>query len=227
VNAQDFKENYPQFQAPQQGQGLFISFEGIEGSGKSTQIQILSQYLNEQGYQTSVLREPGGTIFGEKLRDAILSSKESLSALAEAHLFASARAQLLHEKIIPKLKDPKNVILLDRYIDSSFAYQGVARGLGINEILRIHHTYPLCLFPHTTFYLAISPEDSLKRQEARGQERDYFESEKFQFTQKLFEGFEKCSEVFNQRIVKIDGNQTREDVSKQIKKTLSNRNLTP
>lgn len=220
MNAQDFKEKYPQFKTPHQGEGLFFSFEGIEGSGKSTQIQVLSQYLNERGYQTSVLREPGGTIFGEKLREAILSSKESLSSLAEAHLFASARAQLLHEKIIPKLKNPKNVVLLDRYIDSSFAYQGVARGLGIDEILRIHHTYPLCLFPHVTFYLAISPEDSLKRQEARGQEKDYFESEKFQFTQKLFEGFEKCSEIFNHRIVKIDGNQTRDDVSEQIKSTL-------
>lgn len=101
---------------------LLLSFEGIEGSGKSTQIKKLSEYLSSQGKKVYCFREPGGTTFGEKLRSAILNSETSIDPIAEAHLFASARAQLLAQEILPKLKQDNTVIILDRYIDSSIAY---------------------------------------------------------------------------------------------------------
>lgn len=215
-------QKFPEFKSPTDEQGQFYSFEGIEGSGKSTQISKLVEYFETQGRRVLKLREPGGTVFGEKLRDAILHSKEGLAPLSEAHLFASARAQLLKEKILPALEDPNAVVLLDRYIDSSLAYQGFARGLGIEEILRIHQAYPLCLLPNRTFFLSISPEESLKRQETRGQVKDYFESEKFEFTQKLAEGFQKCREYFPERIVQINGSLSPSEVHQEVKANLKN-----
>ncbi len=130
-----------------------ISFEGIEGSGKSSQIQAFTDYLESQGMTVSHFREPGGTDFGEKLRSAILDSKTSINKLAEAHLFASSRAQLLSEKVIPLLDKPNQIVILDRFIDSSIAYQGHARDLGVEIVLDIHKYYPLNLTPHKTFYL--------------------------------------------------------------------------
>ncbi|MCO4756046.1 MAG: dTMP kinase, partial [Bacteriovoracaceae bacterium] len=107
---------------------LFISFEGIEGSGKTTQITTLKHALENQGYKVTLLREPGGTPFGEKMREAILSSEENISPVAEACLMAASRAQLLEKRIVPLLETPGNIVIVDRYIDSSLAYQGSARG---------------------------------------------------------------------------------------------------
>ncbi len=182
----------------------FISFEGIEGSGKSTQIKKLKTSLEKRGYNVLLLREPGGSPFGEKLRTAILESTVPLSPLAEAHLFASSRAQLLFEKILPFLDQEKSIVLLDRYIDSSFAYQGSARELGIETIIDLHSHYPLNIMPSKTFYLNIDLETSHKRQAARGQEKDYFEKENKAFYTKLIEGFETALKMFPERIVSID-----------------------
>lgn len=210
-----------QFSTIESSEHLFLSFEGIEGSGKSTQIKNLTQHLNDQGYDTLTLREPGGTIFGENLRAAILNSTEPLAPIAEAYLFASARAQLLTEKILPHLKRPKSAVLLDRYIDSSLAYQGVARGLGIETILNIHLQNPLNILPQKTFYLEIPLEVSLERQDKRGNVKDYFESEKSQFTQKLIDGFKTCTEYFPERIAIINGQDSAEKVFENILKELA------
>lgn len=194
----------------------FISFEGIEGSGKSTQIKILKNFLEEKGYQVLLLREPGGSSFGEKLRAAILDSQTPLSPLAEAHLFASSRAQLLFEKILPFLEKEKSIVLLDRYIDSSFAYQGQARGLGIDTIIDIHAHSPLNIMPSKTFYLKIDLETSHKRQAARGNSKDYFEKENKHFYTQLIEGFEKASTLFPERIVTIDASLDEKSVTELI-----------
>lgn len=183
----------------------FISFEGIEGSGKTTQIQLLSDFLTQKGKDVLCLREPGGTDFGEGLRSAVLNSHTKLHPLAEAHLFAASRAQLLYEKILPHLEKEQAVVLVDRYIDSSFAYQGVARGLGIDAILEIHQHSPLNFFPHKTFYLQIPVEESLSRQHQRGNEKDYFEKEESIFHQQLIQGFNTCLERFSERIIAVDG----------------------
>jgi dTMP kinase len=198
----------------------FISFEGIEGAGKSIQINTAKQYLESKGYRVLVLREPGGTQFGEILRKAILEQKDNLHPLAEAHLFASSRAQLLHEVTLKELNTPNTVIIYDRYIDSSIAYQGSARGLGIETILGIHENFPLCLMPHLTFYLRIDLKTSMERQEIRNDKKDYFESQPEEFYKKLIEGYEKAVKIFDNRIKVIDGSQSIEKVALAIQNRL-------
>lgn len=195
---------------------FFISFEGIEGSGKTTQINLLKEYFSNLGKDVLCLREPGGTDFGEALRNAILNSNQELHPLAEAHLFAASRAQLLKEKILPHLAKDNAVVLVDRFIDSSFAYQGVARGLGIDTILEIHQHRPLCYFPQHTFYLKISVEKSLERQEMRGNTKDYFEKEKSEFYKKLVEGFNQCLNRFPERVITINGDQSIQSIHSEI-----------
>lgn len=209
-----------EFTKPNDSQGLFLSLEGIEGSGKSTQINFIKSFLENKGYEVLTLREPGGTLFGEKLREAILASTSPLHPLAEAHLFVSSRAQLLHERILPFLNKPKSVVILDRYIDSSLAYQGKARKLGYQTILSLHARNPLNILPHRTYFLDISLETSMKRQEARGQVKDYFESEKKDFYQSLVEGYQEVAKLFNQRIKTIDGSKDPSIVSQIIQKDL-------
>lgn len=195
---------------------LFLSFEGIEGSGKSTQIKYLKEYLEGRGHSVLLLREPGGSKFGEKLRSAILDSSEPISPLAEAHLFASSRAQLLAEKVLPFLEKDKSVVLLDRYLDSSIAYQGVARGLGIKTILDLHAHAPLNTAPNKTFYLKIDLETSELRQKIRGNEKDYFEKENHAFYSQLISGYDQSSEIFKERIQIIDAKKSVEEVRSEI-----------
>ena len=183
----------------------FLSFEGIEGAGKSTQIERITSFFQELGREVTVIREPGGTLFGEALREAILSGKKKLHPLAEAYLFASSRAQLLHEIIIPTLEKENQIIICDRYIDSSIAYQGIARNLGIETILSVHAHHPLTVLPHITFYIKIDLATSLERQKIRNQEKDYFESEKNDFHRKLIHGYDEASKLFPNRIKVIDG----------------------
>lgn len=201
-------------------QGLFISLEGIEGSGKSTQINFIKSFFEEKGYAVLTLREPGGTPFGEKLREAILESSTPLHPLAEAHLFVSSRTQLLHEKILPFLQNRKSVVILDRYIDSSLAYQGKARGLGYETILNLHRLTPLNILPHRTFFLDINLETSMKRQDARGNKKDYFESEKITFYNTLIDGYREVATLFAERIKTIDASIPAKEVSQIIEDEL-------
>ena len=146
------------FRAPAFPGSFFLSFEGIEGAGKSTQITRLKKYLEEEKkYRVLILREPGGTPFGEKLRQAILENKTEISPLAEAHLFASSRSQLLTEVILKELSIPNTVIICDRYIDSSIVYQGHARGLGVAEVLEIHNIFTLNVTPFLLFANQVFP----------------------------------------------------------------------
>lgn len=198
----------------------FITFEGIEGSGKSSQIKLLEEYLISQGKEVLRLREPGGTEFGEVLRSAILSSETAIAPLAEALLFASSRCQLLTQKIIPFLSKPNRFVLVDRYIDSSIAYQGFARKLGMESVLALHHEYPLNLFPHQTIYLKIDWHESQNRQEKRGQKKDYFEKEKAEFYQELINGYDHCATTFSKRIKTLDGTKSMEAIHLEILKIL-------
>ena len=194
-----------QFRPPAVKDSLFITFEGIEGAGKSTQIKKLDHFFQDSGYRTIHLREPGGTPFGEALRAAILQSETPLHPMAEAHLFASSRAQLLKEVILKELEQPKTVVICDRYIDSSLAYQGTARGLGQETILELHKNTPLNTLPHKTIYIRIGLETSLERQMVRNQKKDYFESQNRDFYQKLIEGYDEAAKRFPQRIATVDG----------------------
>lgn len=213
----NFNQNIlAQFRPPGFPGSYFISFEGIEGAGKSTQIIKVKEYLEEQGFRVLVLREPGGTSFGEKLRQAILHNQADLHPLAEAHLFASSRAQLLHEVVMPELASPGTVIICDRYIDSTMAYQGVARELGIGAVLEIHQNFPLNLVPHLTLYLKIDLETSMKRQKMRNAPKDYFESQGESFYRALIQGYDKSADLFPERVKVIDGSRDFESVQKDI-----------
>ena len=204
------------FRAPAFPGSFFLSFEGIEGAGKSTQIIKLKNYLEEKNFRVLVLREPGGTPFGKKMRQAILETKTEITPLAEAHLFASSRAQLLSEVVLKELAIPNTVIICDRYIDSSLVYQGHSRGLGVAEVLNIHNVFPLNLVPHLTFYLRINVETSEKRQKMRNAPKDYFESKGVDFYKKLVVGYDLMAELFPNRILKLDAEVTLEQMTMQI-----------
>jgi dTMP kinase len=204
------------FRAPAFPGSFFLSFEGIEGAGKSTQIIRLKTFLEEKNYRVLVLREPGGTPFGEKMRQAILETKTEITPLAEAHLFASSRAQLLSEVILKELAVPNTIIICDRYIDSSLVYQGHSRGLGVAEVLNIHNAFPLNLVPHLTFYLRIGVETSEARQKLRNAPKDYFEAKGPEFYKKLIVGYDLISELFPHRILKLDAEVSLDQMSMRI-----------
>jgi dTMP kinase len=147
-------------------------------------------------------------------------SETPLHPLAECHLFLASRAQLLKEKILPFLLQPKSVVILDRYFDSTLAYQGKARKLGYETVLNLHHYEPLCLVPHRTYFLDIDLETSMKRQELRGQKKDYFESEKNEFYQNLVDGYRELSDIFSERILKINAKVSPEAITEQIRNDL-------
>jgi dTMP kinase len=206
------------FRPPAFPGSYFISFEGIEGAGKSTQIKDITKYLENKDFRVLLLREPGGTIFGEKLRKAILDTNTDLHPLAEAHLFASARAQMIHEVILKELAVAGTIIISDRYIDSSLAYQGMARGLGFSTILNIHQYFPLSLVPHLTLYFKIDLKTSMERQKRRNAPKDYFESQDDDFYNKLIEGYDKSLELFPNRVKSINAIATPETITSDVKK---------
>ena len=212
----DIKELAKNFRAPAFPGSYFLSFEGIEGAGKSTQIVKLQEYLENKNFRVLVLREPGGTVFGEKLRQAILNSTSPIHPVAELHLFASSRAQLLQEVTLKELAVPNTVIIYDRYIDSTLAYQGVARSLGIETVLQTHLSFPLTLTPHLTFYLRIPADLSHSRQKMRNAPKDYFEKQGQGFYDKLVEGYDRAAEIFDERIKIINGNQDLDRVHQDI-----------
>jgi dTMP kinase len=206
------------FRAPTFPGSFLISFEGIEGAGKSSQIIQLKNFLENKNFRVILLREPGGTPFGEKLRRAILETTTEITPLAESYLFASSRAQLMTEVTMKELSVPNTVVIYDRYIDSSIAYQGHARGLGVEEVLKIHSIFPLNLVPHLTFYLAIDVETSIERQKIRNATKDYFESKGEAFYAKLIIGYDLASELFPKRIKRIEANRSLDSISFDINK---------
>ncbi len=213
----DLESLVNQFRTPAFPGSFFFSFEGIEGSGKSTQIKQIKEHLDNEGFNVIVLREPGGTPFGEKLRKAILESDKDLHPLAETHLFCAARAQLLQEVILKELSEPNTVIICDRFIDSTIAYQGHARELGVENILIQHTAFPLNLVPHKTFYLRVDLETSLERQRQRNMPKDYFESRDNSFHENLIAGYDQAAEIFPERITTLNGAQNQDVVFAELK----------
>ncbi|MEC7275265.1 MAG: dTMP kinase [Bdellovibrionota bacterium] len=210
------------FRSPAFPGSYFLSFEGIEGAGKSTQIVKVRDFLEDKGFRVIVLREPGGTTFGEKLRQAILNSTHPIHPVAELHLFASSRAQLLTEVTLKELETPNTVVIYDRYLDSTLAYQGKARNLGFDTILKTHQSFPLNLTPHLTFYLRIPADLSHSRQKMRNAPKDYFEKQGQGFYDNLVAGYDEAAELFSDRILTLNGNQSVDKVFEEIKAPLEN-----
>lgn len=170
---------------------MLITFEGIDGCGKSTQIELLRSYLDRKKYNYSVFREPGGTEISEKIRSLLLHETEEMHPVTELLLFSAARSQLLIEKVKPLLSQDK-IVILDRFYDSTTAYQGFGRELGNrDELLTLNRLASHNTVPDLTFYLRISPEDAAKRN--KSVLKDRMESSGNSFFQKVVEGYDVIS----------------------------------
>ena len=187
-----------------------ISFEGIEGVGKSTQINLLKDYLESKGLTVTVLREPGSTITGESIRSILLDSKENLSEESELLLMFAARAQLISEKV---LNNNVDVILFDRFYDASIAYQGFGRGLSINFIKNLID-FTKCPTPDLTFLLDISVQDGFERKIA--DIKDRIESSGDEFFNKVRNGYLEIANDQPRRIKIIDAMDSIESIYKKI-----------
>jgi dTMP kinase len=191
---------------------MFITFEGVDGSGKSTQVRLLAEQLRAEGQQVLETREPGGTELGERARELILLG-ESLAPWAEALLFAAARAQLVDEVIRPALARGEHV-LSDRYIDSSLAYQGLARGLGVERVLEVNLAATGHLLPDRTFLIQVPLEQAARQ---RGDDPDRIEREGDDFVERVDSAYRDLAGIFAQRIVTVDGSQPASKVAKLIR----------
>lgn len=201
----------------------FISFEGLDYSGKSTQIRLLENYLKERGHRVFTIREPGGTTISEKIRDILLDKKHmNMTERCEIFLYSAARVQLVQEKIIPLLKEGY-YILADRYVDSTTAYQGYGRGLDLTMVEQINQAATLGLLPGTTFYLRLKPEQIAKRFPQSGRELDRLEIAGQDFYQRVFQGYEILAEKNKERFCVIDANLSIEQIHQIIVKNLIKR----
>jgi dTMP kinase len=179
---------------------MFVTFEGIDGSGKTTQVQLLREALETQGREVVSTREPGGTALGEGIRELVLHGVD-MTPWAEAALYAAARAELVAEVILPAL-DRGATVISDRYVDSSLAYQGTARGLGLDRVLELNLNAVSGLLPETTFLLTLDAETAAKRASAKP---DRIEREGAAFMQRVDEAYRELAAIFANRIVVLDG----------------------
>jgi dTMP kinase len=191
-----------------------ISFEGIEGVGKSTQIKLLNEYLGLKGFKTEILREPGSTVTGEMIREILLNSKESLSSESELLLMFAARAQLIHEKVVNSKSD---IILFDRFYDASIAYQGAGRGLSIDFIENLI-TFSKCPSPLITFLLDISVKEGFARKAEDIKDRIELSGDKF--FEKVREGYISLSKQYPERVKLINANNSVKKIHQDILKEI-------
>ena len=198
--------------------GFFITFEGGDGSGKSTQIGILRDRLTEAGYDVILTREPGGTQISEKIRDLILDPDNSeMDDMTEAMLYAAARSQLVRQLIKPALSEGK-VVICDRFVDSSIAYQAYGRGLG--DAVGVINTYAVddCM-PDLTILLKLDPKRGSTR--IAGREHDRIEQASDEFHRKVYEGYLKLEEMYPERILGIDASGTIGEIADEISRRVN------
>jgi dTMP kinase len=188
--------------------GLFVTFEGIDRSGKTTQARLLVDALGDEAV---AVREPGGTPASERIRDLLKDQDLTVGARAEALLFAAARAELVEQVIRPALQDGK-VVVSDRYIDSSLAYQGVARGLGMEEVARVNEWATAGLQPDLTLLLALPPTAAA----SRSGEEDRFEAEGAGLQEHVRIAYEEIASAAPDRFRSVDATQTPEEVHAEV-----------
>lgn len=192
---------------------IFVSIEGTDGVGKSTQIENIERYFEEKDIPYVITREPGGTEIGEKIRDIILDKNNSeMSDMTEALLYAASRAQHVKEVIKPAL-DAGKAVICDRFVDSSLAYQGYGRMLG--ESVSVINGFAVDGYmPDLTFVICLNPEIGISRIDS--DYKDRLESETMSFHQKVFQGYLELGKKYPQRIVAIDGKDTVEEIKTEI-----------
>lgn len=204
--------------------GKFITFEGCEGSGKSTQVALFKDYLEKNNIEYVFTREPGGTEISEKIREIILDVNNSaMCDECEALLYSASRIQLIKEKILPEL-DKGKLVLCDRFIDSSLAYQGYARGLGEEFILEINKKAMELCSPDYTIFLNISSEEAFKRKGGADKD-DRLELSGADFHHKVYEGYLKVAEKYSERVIKIDCSGSKFNTHENIIKALKDRGV--
>jgi dTMP kinase len=187
-------------------EGKLITIEGLDGAGKSTLATALAQAIKERGVQVELLREPGGVVLSERIRGLVKDPALQIGARAEALLYAAARAELVDERVRPLLQEGVTV-LLDRFVDSSLAYQGAGRGLGVEQVRAINLLATGGLDPDRTLLLQISPAIGRDRQQTRGTEPDRLEREGESFFQAIAAAYELLAHAEPQRIRPLDGEQ--------------------
>lgn len=197
--------------------GVFITFEGGEGSGKTTIANMIKDTLSLEGYHVVLTREPGGVDIAEKIRDVIVDVKNTnMDKKTEALLYAASRRQHLVEKVIPALEQGY-VVICDRYVDSSLVYQGIARGIGIDEVYEMNLFATDNKLPDRTIFFDVKPEIGLKRVHSDNQrEVNRLDLEKMEFHQKVYEGYLTICDKYKERIVKVDAHLGVEEVYKQV-----------
>lgn len=180
--------------------GVFITIEGPDGAGKSTQVRLLAEYLRQKGLQVVITREPGGTGLAEKIRSLLLeTSEEAVAPVTEALLYAASRAQHVENLIKPALSRGA-VVISDRFVDSSIAYQGFGRGLGAELVWKINEPALAGILPHLTIVLDIDPAMGRRRLAKRSTELDRLEQEELDFHRRVRQGFLQLAEEFPQRM---------------------------
>ena len=195
------------------GAGFFVVFEGGEGAGKTTQMEALVAWLKSQGIDAVTTHEPGGTEIGNRIRAILLDTKSgAMDAHTEALLYAADRAQHVAEVIRPALEAGK-VVVSDRYIDSSLAYQGIARGLGLDQIYRISEWATGGVVPDLVFFLSVDPREGLAR---AGDQPDRIEQEGDQFHAKVRDAYLELAQKFPSRFVVLDGGREVEQVHRSV-----------
>ncbi|MBA2568173.1 MAG: dTMP kinase [Actinobacteria bacterium] len=190
---------------------MFVTFEGLDGSGKTTQVEMLRSHLEEAGRDVVATREPGGTELGERVRDLLLQGGE-VSPWAEAALFAAARAELVSKVIAPALERGADVVC-DRYLDSSLAYQGIARGLGVDQVLALNLSAIRGILPDLTFLLTLEADEAA----LRGEASDRIEREGGEFQRAVETAYRELAAIFPARLVALDGSRPPEEIAKEVR----------
>ena len=204
--------------------GKFVTFEGGEGVGKTTQLRLVRQYLEEKGVDAIFLREPGGNDISEKIRNIILDiSNSAMTGMCEAMLYSAARDQLTEEVIKPALQQGK-LVVCDRFIDSTFAYQGIARGLGADKVDALNRMACGEVMPDLTIFLDLSPSLAFARKGGADSD-DRLEQEGFDFHNKVYDGYQQAAKLYPDRIVKIDCSGDAISTHKKIVDILSKRGV--
>ncbi len=196
---------------------MFVTLEGPDGCGKSTQAGLLRAALAAEGREVVRTREPGGTALGERIRELLLDGP-AMSPWAEATLFAASRAEHVDEVIMPALERGADVVC-DRYVDSSLAYQGIGRGLGVEEVLELNLRATHGLLPDATFLLLVSPETAA----ARSGETDRLEREGGDFRVRVDAAYRELASRFPERIVVVDGERPPDEIAEEIHDRLRDR----
>lgn len=205
--------------------GYFVTLEGCEGVGKSTQLQFLKEYLEKTNQPAYFTREPGGVEISEKIREIILNPNyTNMTAKTEMLLYSSCRAQLMAEEIIPHL-DNGELVICDRFIDSTYAYQGYARGLDMEKVRAVTEYVVEGYMPDVTIFIDLSPDRSFRRRNHKIVADDRLEKEDLSFHMKVYEGYKLAEKMSNGRVVSVEPCEEKAETFNKILQVLRDKNI--